>query len=662
MSLGKYLGGYHDVECQMAEDIRSKASEFFAREDAVKKGIGSREAFEQRKAHIKKTFLDAIGGLDIERTPLNVTYTGIVEKNGYAVKKVIFQSQPGVYVTSNLYIPDGLRDKAPAVLFACGHFESAKAAEEYQKVCIDLVNNGFVVLIPDPIGQGERMQYYDHKSGRPLVYWGVTEHSYAGLQCSLTGSGIARYFIWDLVRAVDFLCSLPEVDAGKIGITGNSGGGMQTAYMMLADERIAAAIPCTWITSREAFLKNGLPQDSEQNIFGAIAEGFNYDDFIACFAPKPAMLGTVESDFFPMEGVVQTFDRAARVYSLYGCRENVELCVTKGLHHYNDDLRQAAVNWFSKHLKGTESNFVTDSGMAAEKPELLQCTEIGQVMAEFPDACSVYDLNVAYLERHKYENTTDEGIVRENILKILNLPAKRQKIYPRYLSETNSGSIYYENDSVVYKDVFFFSEENVAVDGVYIEMAGRKSERCTVLLLDEGTGKYSNEADLIRRFLKQGDVFVFEPRGVGALESRPVNSRPLYDMFGTEYKLNIDAMSMKMSLTGLRVFDVLRAIDYVTEIQGKIKVGLAGKEISALYALLSAAVSDHVDEVYLENMIPSFEALVRTKYFKFDVRYEIYGVLKMFDIPQIVEAFKHSRRITLAGTPDIGKYVGTRSF
>lgn len=116
---------------------------------------------------------------------------------------------------------------------------------------------------------------------------GTMEHSYAGLQCTLVGANIARYFIWDLVRAVDFLESLPEVDSTRIGLTGNSGGGTQSSYVMLVEPRIKVAVPCTYITSREEYMKTGQAHDSEQNIFKAIVTGLNYDDFISCFAPKP---------------------------------------------------------------------------------------------------------------------------------------------------------------------------------------------------------------------------------------------------------------------------------------------------------------------------------------------------------------------------------------
>ncbi|CAK4863939.1 unnamed protein product, partial [Aphanomyces euteiches] len=243
------------------------------------------------------------------KTALKPECTGEIEREEYTIRKVVFQSLPGIYVTANLYVPKGDGRPYPAVLFTCGHIEAGKAAPIYQKVCIELVRNGMVVLAIDPVSQGERMQGYDPVIGRTHVRWHA-EHTYLGLQCELAGRHIIRYFVWDLIRSVDYLCDLEEVDATSIGVTGNSGGGIQSILAMLADERIAAAAPCTYISSREAYMKTGQSQDGEQILDGAISEGMDYDDYITLFAPKPVLIGAVESDFFCLEGTVASFEQA----------------------------------------------------------------------------------------------------------------------------------------------------------------------------------------------------------------------------------------------------------------------------------------------------------------------------------------------------------------
>ena len=138
-----------------------------------------------------------------------------------------------------------------------------KAFGPYQEVCQYLVQAGLVVLAQDPIGQGERCSYYEKDLDRKLVDSGTDEHSYAGLMCLPLGNGIARYFVHDIIRSVDYLCTRPEVDASRIGITGNSGGGIQTALAMVCEPRLAAAAPANFIMNRRTYMYSGQGQDGE---------------------------------------------------------------------------------------------------------------------------------------------------------------------------------------------------------------------------------------------------------------------------------------------------------------------------------------------------------------------------------------------------------------
>ena len=645
MAFREFLDGSNDVGWQLAAYLRTKAGRCFAEEKKNKEAISSVEQFEERRAYIKDYFINAVGGLEIERTPLNAVCTGILDKGAYYIKKIIFQSQPGFYVTANLYMPAKLSGKAPGILFASGHNETAKTTPSYQKVCMDLVNNGFVVLSADPLGQGERAQYYDRESNRLMLTWSVNEHLYAGLQCDLTGSNIARYMIWDLIRALDYLCSLPEVDEKRIGMTGCSGGGTQTAYMMMVDERLKAAVPCVFITSREAYMRTGQAHDNEQNIYGAISEGLNYDDFLSCFAPKPFMVGAVDSDFFPVEGTVQSVERARRVYELFGCKDKAALHVAAGGHSFNDELRQSAVNWFLDALTGKKGDFITDTKMSFEEERVLWCTGCGQAAGEFDDARSVFDLNVEYLKKHKYEYSTDKSILKDNIKKILNLNECGNKIYPKITSTEISGKLRR-------RKLFFHSEEEIIVSGMYFDMPAGKCDACTILLLDNGTEDFEKETDLIHKLMQKGDVLVFDPRGTGGVKNYPVNSFPYYAGYGTEFKLNFDAVMLKMSLLGLRVFDVMRACDLLRQLNPDMKIMLAGRGNAALYAFFAAILRDDVGEAYLENMLQSFEKLVLTEYYQYDVRLDVYGILRYFDIPELAEAFK-DKKIICRELPDV---------
>jgi dienelactone hydrolase len=636
----RFLDGYYDVENQLPEYVKKKAFEFFKKEEEEKESIKSIEEFERRRERIRNYFIDAIGGLDIERTDLKPVYTGVIERDSYSIKKVIYQSLPDFYVTANLYMPKNINGKLPAILFACGHWEWAKSCPEYQKVCIELVNNGFIVLAVDPVGQGERMQYYDRELKRTIIRWGTMEHSYAGLQCTLAGANIARYFIWDLIRALDFLESLPEVDSTRIGLTGNSGGGTQSSYMMLVEPRIKVAVPCTYITSREEYMKTGQAHDSEQNIFKAIVMGLNYDDFISCFAPKPVMIGAVDSDFFCIEGTINSYQRAKKIYNLYGKGEDIKLYIARGTHSYNDELRREAVKWFVRHLKGEETVNLAES-IKIEPEESLKCTISGQVLAEFESARDICKLNYEYFKKNQ-RRLSDREEIREKLLEVLNLPSEDKPLYPRVIEE---GTF----NNTRYKKIFMFPEKDIATAGIYID--GKDKKRCTLLLLDEGTDGIQKDFDLIRRFLDEGDVFVFDPRGIGSVRCRDINPHGFYDYYGTEYKLNFDSMMLGTSLTALRVFDILRAFEYIRDIKPDMHLAIGGKGISAIYALFAGVIDRDIEEVYLEDLLYSYEDIISSKYYRYDPRLEVYGIARYFDISDLVASLS-DRKVMIVNPRD----------
>ncbi|MCX5638990.1 MAG: hypothetical protein NTX52_15045, partial [Planctomycetota bacterium] len=167
--------------------------------------------YEQRKTpqkiaeyqnRLREKFVEAIGGLP-ERTALKPQVTGIIQRNGYRVEKVIFESQPKHYVTAALFLPDSGRFKPPypAVLEPVGHSFAGKAQNMYQTVGVLLALNGMAALVFDPIEQGERGQLL---SEWPRL-WGTTAHTMIGVGSILLGQNTARFEIWDGMRAIDYL-------------------------------------------------------------------------------------------------------------------------------------------------------------------------------------------------------------------------------------------------------------------------------------------------------------------------------------------------------------------------------------------------------------------------------------------------------------------------
>jgi dienelactone hydrolase len=193
--------------------------------------------------------LKAILGEFPARTPLNAKTVGRLDRAGYAVEKVIFESRPRYYVTANVYVPRPANGPYPALLCPVGHWGAGKFFEDMQRLGAYLARRGFVVLVYDSAGQGERQQYWDPVMSRTLLSpgtstWFVTiEHGYAGGQTILARDNYAAYLVWDGIRGLDYLAARPDVDPGKLACSGTSGGGLQTELLSAIDPRIKVSIP-----------------------------------------------------------------------------------------------------------------------------------------------------------------------------------------------------------------------------------------------------------------------------------------------------------------------------------------------------------------------------------------------------------------------------------
>ncbi|MDQ1296306.1 MAG: hypothetical protein QG611_284, partial [Bacteroidota bacterium] len=269
--------------------------------------------WKQRQADIRQTLWNILGPFP-EKTPLNAKTTRAFNKNGYKVENIIYESLPGFYVTASLFIPDRIKKPAPAILFCSGHTAEAFRSEYYQLTLLNLVKKGFIVLAIDPAGQGERLQYFDPEKGESSIGRPTLEHSYPAVQVLLTARSIARYFVWDGIRGIDYLVSRKEVDPSRIGVHGLSGGGTQTAYISALDDRVAAAAPSNYITSFKRLLESVGVQDGEQNLYHEISGGIDHADFIEARAPKPTLRMATTRDFLRIQGSRETYSEITHVY------------------------------------------------------------------------------------------------------------------------------------------------------------------------------------------------------------------------------------------------------------------------------------------------------------------------------------------------------------
>ncbi|HEO70278.1 MAG TPA: hypothetical protein ENN80_03380, partial [Candidatus Hydrogenedentes bacterium] len=513
----------------------------------------------------------------------------------------------------------------------------------YQRVCHDLAISGFVVLAIDPTGQGERVSHLDPHTGAMAIPWGTAEHSHQGLQCILTGTSIARYFLFDAMRGLDYLASRTEVDASRLGVTGNSGGGTQTTLLCMAgEERIKAAVPCTYVTSREHYFVTGQAQDAEQLQFGMTRDGINFDDMFLPFAPRPLLIGAVESDFFTPEGTVVTHERLRAFYRLLGHEDHVDCVFAPGTHRYCRELRECAVNWFRSHLMGGEPDFETaaDEDIPVSPERELWCTEHGHVRSEWPDAHTPFHLNLAVIPERPAP--PDAATLRNTLIDTLAIRDRIESpvaLHPRTIKTQ-------EKNGVTAHSVFFVSERNVMVAGCLLHRPDVTPAEAIIYLAPGGTNTLEVHIEAMRGALDAGrSVFVVDVRGAGAVESVPINpyGKDLEELhYTTENRLAFDAYCLGESLLGMRVYDVLRAGHYLRELPWVRRLGIRARGIEpALWAYLAAALDPSIQTVHIDGLIPSFEAIARTELYTraFTPALMLHGVLERFDLPDLEPLF-----------------------
>jgi len=288
--------------------------------------IQTRAQAEARQRAVRAKILTLIGGLP-EKTPLNAKSMGTTQAEGFRIEKILFESQPNFPVTALLYLPDrplGQGSRLPAIIVAPGHGPSGKASD-FPFAAL-FARNGFAVLSYDPIGQGERLQYPDPAHpGQSIAARPTGEHGEAGLQPTLIGDSVARYFAWDGIRAVDYLLSRPEIDPARIGAYGCSGGGIMTALLGALDPRVAVIGTACFITSYDTLLPAIGPQHGEQSTPNFIAGGpqgkdnlpLDFPDWVELAAPRPYAIISTSSDMFPYAGALASTTEARRFYTLF---------------------------------------------------------------------------------------------------------------------------------------------------------------------------------------------------------------------------------------------------------------------------------------------------------------------------------------------------------
>ena len=548
--------------------------------------IRNKDELTQLQEKVRRVMLTGIGAFP-ERTPLNPRLTGEIAHDDYVIEKIVFESRPEYYVTVNLYRPKSTGPRRPAVVQSCGHYEEGKAAGDYQRACIGLAKKGFVALIFDPMGQGERVMFRRPGEKRPGA---TSEHSLAGKPTLLLGRTLAHYRIWDVMRALDYLETRPEVDATRMGMLGHSGGGMMTILTAPLEPRIRAAMSCCAVTSFYHKTMAHLIADPEQIVPGIYPHGVDHPEMIAAVAPRAFLIGAVLRDFVPLEGTRRTYEETRPIYEMLGQPGRFGKVESDNEHKLDQNLREACYGWMMKHL-ANEPGDTREPPLQVESEENLRCTKTGSVM-DLQKARSVFDLNLSY--SHELAQRRPAKVNTYDVRALLSPPEPDPDI---------------ELPTTLVK-----SSAHPGVLIVMVSDLGRNSARAR---------------ELSRAIVDAGfSVLGVDLRGWG--ENTP--DTPKKQKFTWEEFFAWRAIELGRPLLGMRVGDFFVALRKVTGEYPKIyAVGLGTAGLVALHAAALSVLAG----VATVGTLASYQEVVENLHHAEPVSSLVWGALTRYDLPDL---------------------------
>ncbi len=320
----------------------------------------TRAEFERRRESQRREVFRSLG-LDPlpPRTPLNARITGVIRRKGYRIEKLVFDSRPDFPVTAHLYVPDGPPGrKLPVIVNPHGHWEWKKQEPTVQSRLIGQALHGYLALVVDSPG-------HSFEGDNRIERRSAGTHD--DLRLILGSTNATSVYVWDLMRALDYLETRPEADMSRVGLTGASGGGLATMWAFAAEPRFTCAASVVYASSYEINPDNGCLCN---HVPGSLQVG-DRADVLAIRAPAPVLIiGAEEDREFPAAGMRLSGEKLSRLWGLYGRSADAWTRMFPGGHDYSRPMRETAMGFFDKYLKGVGNGApVPEPAFETEKPD-----------------------------------------------------------------------------------------------------------------------------------------------------------------------------------------------------------------------------------------------------------------------------------------------------
>ena len=601
-----------------------KYRENFARRMETLARITTREDAEKYvkmlQEKVKKTYLIP------EKCDLKVRITGREKLGTLILEKIIIDSRENYPVTMSLYRPAETGEKShPAVLLLCGHSENGKGCENYRIYAMEFARRGCIVLVPDPLGQGER---YENDM------YCCSYHNFLNIPLKAAGDHFGSWRLNDAVRSLDYLFSRPEVDGGRVAVTGNSGGGTMTAILHAFDDRLAASAPCCYITRWVRNVENELPVDAEQIPPRFAMDGGEMADLLLAQAPRPVLISGNTDDFFDIRGAKEVYEEVKAFYKLLGAEDKVSFSEGPGYHGLNGTLRENAYEFFHTHL-GIPGGKETIGELPPE--EIIYCTPEGtirnqdfttsrQILAEYAEK--------VVAERKDYSNEE----LKEELKKLFQI----RELHPLYRRLRPSGLKAGEAFSR-----YLVEEEN---DDLFCILKGYKKTLHNMLPEGEKACLYVPHQDSGKELGKypagEENLYGVDYRGVGECcpNTGDQHSREFFAPYLFDYHYDSLAFLIGESILGGRIRDVMRCVE-ILFLNGTKELTVTGSGIGLIPALFAAFLTERDVKLEIREPVPTYLGLCRGENFLLPQSMTPEGILHYTDLDDIAERLRKMGRL-----------------
>lgn len=585
--------------------------------------------FKRRIPERRRRYMDMMGLADLapakDRPAVPFKVTGVVERRGFRIEKLHYESLPNLHVTANLYVPAGGSGRRPAVLYVCGHAPKQKV--HYQGHPRRFAELGFVTMIVETVQLGEAPGYHHgcHREG--WFNWYSRGYSPAAIEL-LNG-----------IRGLDLLAARADVDPEQLGVTGLSGGGAVTWWIAAADERVKVCSPVCGTATLEAHIYDRVVDGHCDCMWWVNTAMWDLADVGALIAPRPLLIASANQDgIFPLDSIRKVHSQLQTLYQTLGRPQDVKLVETPGGHSYHERSRTEIFSWFTRHLMGKEvpAAQIGDIELDPAKLESEQTLKVYVSGAPAGDRVpTIHNEFIKIAAAPSIATAADVERVRKQVVD--KLRADTFNHFPRtapplaleeeFALDGGSGTRF-----------AFTSEEGWRLHGVRRNPRDVQGPSAAVVVL-RSPGEARNDSDEWSGRIRQPWVRVIvETRGTGDTS------------WGDDLNWHVRRASAwtGRSIASMRVWDAMRAIQAARELPGvdSTRISIAARGEMAAVALYAALLDGGLTTVILESPPATQDAASQPN--GRGPAIEMLNCLRYTDLPYVA-GLLHRTQIIVAG-------------